>query len=54
VSDALGLSAEHLNRVLRQLRLAQLLQVRGGRVDILNRKGLERLADFDPDYLYSD
>ena len=54
VSDALGLSAEHLNRVLRQLRLAQLLQVRGGRVDILNRKGLERLADFDPDYLYLD
>lgn len=54
VSDVLGLSAEHLNRVLRQLRLAQLLQVRGGRVDILNRKSLERLADFDPDYLSTD
>lgn len=54
VSDVLGLSAEHLNRVLRQLRLAQLLQVRGGMVDILNRKSLERLADFDPDYLSTD
>lgn len=54
VSDALGLSAEHLNRVLRQLRLAQLLRVRGGMVDILDRVSLERLADFDPDYLSAD
>lgn len=51
VSDALGLSAEHLNRVLRQLRLARLLQVRNGHVEILDRHRLGELSDFDPGYL---
>jgi len=51
VADALGLSAEHLNRVLKQLRLARLLQVRSGSVEILDRDGLVRLADFDSGYL---
>lgn len=54
VSDALGLSAEHLNRILRQLRLAQLLQVRSGMVEILDRTRLGQLSDFDPDYLSMD
>lgn len=51
VADALGLSAEHLNRILKQLRLARLLHVRSGSVDILDRHGLVRLADFDSRYL---
>ncbi len=51
VADALGLSAEHLNRILKQLRLARLLHVRNGSVEILDRDGLVRLADFDSGYL---
>jgi len=51
VADALGLSAEHLNRILKQLRLARLLHVRSGSVEILDREGLVRLADFDSGYL---
>ena len=51
VADALGLSAEHLNRILKQLRLARLLHVRSGSVEILDRDGLVRLADFDSGYL---
>lgn len=51
VADVLGLSPEHLNRVMRQLRLTGLLCVRRGRVDLLNAEGLGRLADFDPAYL---
>jgi len=51
ISDALGLSAEHLNRVLKQLRIAGLLQVRKGWVEFVNRDALVRLADFDSDYL---
>ncbi len=51
VADVLGLSPEHLNRVMRQLRLTGLLCVRRGRVDLLNTESLERLADFDPAYL---
>lgn len=53
VADVLGLSPEHLNRVMRQLRLTGLLCVRRGRVDLLNAEGLGRLADFDPAYLRS-
>jgi CRP-like cAMP-binding protein len=51
VADALGLSAEHLNRILKQLRLARQLHVRNGSVEILDREGLVRLADFDSGYL---
>jgi CRP-like cAMP-binding protein len=51
IADALGLSAEHLNRILKQLRLARLLHVRSGSVEILDRDGLVRLADFDSGYL---
>lgn len=51
IADALGLSAEHLNRVLKQLRVAKLLHVRHGCVEIMDRDGLVSLADFDAAYL---
>ena len=51
LSDALGLSAVHLNRVLRQLRESGLVTFRDGRVTIHDYKALARLADFDPAYL---
>jgi CRP-like cAMP-binding protein len=46
LADALGLSAIHVNRVLRQLRERDLLTFRGGRVEIHNLSGLRRLAGF--------
>lgn len=54
IADALGLSAEHLNRILRQLRTGRLLRVRSGSVKILDLEGLIRLADFDAGYLLSN
>lgn len=51
LADALGLSAVHVNRVLRQLRERGLVTFRDGRVSIDDHDGLVRLADFDPAYL---
>ena len=51
LADALGLSAIHVNRVLRQLREAGLVTFRDGRVSIDDHDGLVRLAGFDPAYL---
>lgn len=50
-ADALGLTSVHVNRVLRSLRDAQLIQLHGGRLTLLDRPRLERLAQFDPAYL---
>ena len=51
LADALGLSAIHVNRVLRQLRESGLATFRDGYVSFNDRKGLEELAGFDPEYL---
>ena len=51
LADALGLSAVHVNRVLRQLRESGLVTFRSGRVSFDNYNQLVKLADFDPDYL---
>jgi CRP-like cAMP-binding protein len=51
MADALGLTAIHLNRVLRELREAQLVTVRAGHVVIHDYCGLKDLAVFDGDYL---
>ncbi len=47
-ADALGLSAVHVNRALRQLREAGLLTFRAGRVTLDDRKRLIDLAGSDP------
>lgn len=54
LADALGLSAVHVNRVLRQLREMGLLTYQGGRVAINDFDGLVALADFDTAYLDHD
>ncbi len=46
LADALGLSAIHVNRVLRQLREQQLLTYKAHRVTILDAKKLKVLAGF--------
>jgi CRP-like cAMP-binding protein len=50
-ADALGLSAIHLNRVLRQLREDGLLTFRKGSVRFHDLERLVELAEFDLDYL---
>lgn len=51
LADALGLSAVHVNRVLRQLRENGLVTFRDGHVSIHDHDGLMRLGEFDPAYL---
>lgn len=51
LADALGLSAVHVNRVLRQLREDGLVTFRDGHVTIHDHAGLVELAQFDPVYL---
>jgi CRP-like cAMP-binding protein len=51
LADALGLSAIHVNRVLRQLRESRMATFREGHVSIDDRKKLMNLAGFDPTYL---
>ena len=51
LGDALGLSAVHVNRSLRDLREAGLALVERGVVQILDYEGLKRAGDFDPGYL---
>ncbi|WP_417522490.1 Crp/Fnr family transcriptional regulator [Marinovum sp.] len=51
LADALGLSAVHVNRVLRKLREDGLVTFRDGKVTFDDYKRLVALADFDPAYL---
>lgn len=51
LGDALGLSAVHVNRVLRELREDGLVTFQHGEVEFHDLKGLIALADFDSDYL---
>jgi len=51
LADALGLSAIHVNRVLRQLREAGMVTFRNGYVTFDNYKKLAEFADFDRGYL---
>jgi CRP-like cAMP-binding protein len=51
LADALGLSAVHVNRVLRQLREREMMTFRDGRVTFTNYAKLIEFAQFDPAYL---
>lgn len=53
LADALGLSAIHVNRVLRQLRERDLLTFQRGEVTIHDLNGLRELAGFRGGYLNS-
>lgn len=54
VADALGLTAVHVNRVLRELREAGLVTFQHGQVTFHDFNGLVSLADFDLHYLDHD
>ena len=51
LADSLGLTAVHVNRVLRELRERKLLGFSKGHVEFLDFDGLVDLAGFDSDYL---
>lgn len=54
LADALGLSAVHVNRVLRELREDGLVTFQHGQVEIHDLDALVLLADFDKTYLDHD
>ena len=54
LAECLGLTSVHVNRTLKELREAGVLEFRSRRVSILDQARLERIAEFDPAYLYLD
>lgn len=52
LAEACGITGVHANRVLRTLRERGLMTFKNGQVNILDRKKLAALAEFDPGYLY--
>lgn len=54
LADLLGLTAVHVNRILRLLREKGLAHIQNRRVSIMDRQGLIKLAGFDKAYLDHD
>lgn len=52
LAECLGMTAVHVNRMLKQLRDRDLVTFRSGRVVIHNLEELKAVAEFEPDYLY--
>jgi CRP-like cAMP-binding protein len=54
LSECLGLTVVHANRTLQELRRRKLVELQNRQLTILDRRGLEGVAEFDPTYLYLD
>lgn len=54
LAECLGLTVVHANRTIQELRRRRLVELAARKVTILNRAGLEGVAEFDPAYLYLD
>lgn len=54
LSECLGLTVVHANRTIQEMRRRGLVELGSRRLRILNRAGLEGVAQFDPGYLYMD
>jgi CRP-like cAMP-binding protein len=52
LADITGMTPVHLNRCLKELRDAGLVTFRQGSVDLIDKPGLSREAQFDPGYLH--
>jgi len=52
LSECLGLTVVHANRTIQELRRRGLVELENRHLTILDRRGLEGLAEFDPAYLY--
>lgn len=53
LAEALGLTAVHINRVVRQLQKEQVVEISKGQVTVLDLIALTQIADFDPGYLHA-
>lgn len=54
LAQCLGLTLVHANRTLQELRRRGILELENRQLTILDRHGLEDVAEFDPAYLYLD
>lgn len=54
LSECLGLTVVHVNRTLQELRRSGLIESENRHITILDKPGLEALAEFDPGYLHLD
>jgi len=52
LSECLGLTVVHANRTLQELRRRGLIELENRHLTILDHRGLEGVAEFDPAYLY--
>jgi len=52
LSECLGLTVVHANRTIQELRRRGLVELESKQLRILDRSGLEGIAQFDPYYLY--
>jgi CRP-like cAMP-binding protein len=52
LSECLGLTVVHVNRTLQELRRKGLVEFENRHLTIVDRLGLEGIAEFDPNYLY--
>jgi CRP-like cAMP-binding protein len=52
LADALGMTPVHINRVLKELRLAGAMELRRGSLQILEPIKLAKIAGFDENYLH--
>ena len=54
LSECLGLTVVHANRTIQELRRRGLVELENRQLIILDRRGLEGVAEFEPSYLYLD
>ena len=54
LAECLGLTVVHANRTIQELRRRNLVELENRQLTILDRRGLEGVAEFDPSYLYLD
>jgi CRP-like cAMP-binding protein len=54
LAEMSGATAIHVNRAIREMREANIADVRRGRIEIPDRAALEDFAKFEPDYLYGE
>jgi CRP-like cAMP-binding protein len=52
LADCLGITSVHVNRTLQELRKRGLIELRARKLRILDLPALQRVAQFDPGYLY--
>ena len=52
LSECLGLTVVHVNRTIQELRRRGLIELENRQLTIVDRRGLEGVAEFDPSYLY--